>query len=100
MLSALSLGIIFYTAEEEPFMVFRPSDLVLIAVLGGLVFALFVAFAVACVRSYRRQPHPSALSKALLSTAMLWTALNLFYLGESIYGYFQDLVNPRFGPWR
>ena len=100
MLSALSVGIILYTATEEPFMVFRASDLVLIAVLGSVVFALFVAFAVACVRGYRRLPRPSTLAKLLLGGSVLWTTLNLLYLGGSIYGYFEDLVNPRFGPWR
>lgn len=99
-LSALSLVILIYTSSEEPFHVFRWSDLFLVAVLGGIVFALFVSFAVAAVRGYRRSPHPGALAKLFVCASVLWTAINLFYLGFFIYGYFQDLTNPNFGPWR
>ncbi len=99
-LSALSIVIILYTASAEPFTVFRSSDLVLIGVLGAIVSALFVSFAVACVRGYLRVPRPSRLAKVLVCASVLWTAINLVCLGISIRAYFQDLTNPNFGPWR
>jgi len=95
----LSAVIVLHTANEEPFTVFRWSDLAVIA-LGGLVFALFVGFAVAGVRRYLSTPPPTALARLAVGASLIWTAINLFYLGVSICGYFQDLTNPQFGPWR
>lgn len=100
LLSALSFPLVLYAAREEPFFVFRWSDLVLIMGLGTLVCATFVGWGVACVRGYRRTARRGALAKLLVCSSVLWTAINLFYLGTAIYGYPQDLTNPNFGPFR
>ena len=94
-LSALSFAIVFYTASEEPFVALRWSELSLIFGLGAPVFALFVVWAAACVRSFRH-----AGRMAPLCASVLWAAINLLYLGESIYSYAEDLANPDFGPLR
>ena len=94
-MSLLSFVLLLFTASEEPFFVFRWSELGLVVGVGGVVFVLFGIWAVACVREFRRSPRRSALGKGLVSACVLWAALNLFYLGSSVYGYGQDLTNPR-----
>lgn len=94
-LSAVSFTILVYMASEEPFFAFRSSDCLLIVGGGSVVCALFVVWAGACVRHLRRSARPRGII-ALYSTAcVLWTVLNLFYVGSMIYGYRQDLTNPR-----
>jgi hypothetical protein len=94
-LSSASFLVVLFTASEEPFFVFRWSELVLVVGLGGGVLVLFVLWALACVREFRHSPRRSALGTVLVSACLLWTALNLFYLGESVYGYGQDMTDPR-----
>lgn len=91
-LSALSFALVFYSACEEPYPVFRWSDFALNVVLGTVLCALFAAWVVACVRRLRRAPR-RALGKWLASACVLWTGINLFYLATMVYGYAQDLTN-------
>jgi hypothetical protein len=95
VLSAFSFALFVYTAGAEPYIYFRWSDLALNCGLGAILFVLFVAWAVACVRSFQRSASRGSLAKALLCASLLWTAINLFYLGNVISGYPQDMNNPR-----
>lgn len=95
VLSALSFTILVYMASEEPFLAFRPSDCLLICGVGGLVCVLFVVWAVACVRHLRRTPRPRGIIALYATACVLWTVINLFYLGTMISGYRDDLNNPR-----
>ena len=99
VLSALSFATVLYTAGAEPFLVFRWFDLVLNVGLGTLLFALFAIWAARCVR-HLRTPHPSAGRTLLACACVLWTAVNLFYLGTTVYGYGQDMTNPTLHPVR
>jgi hypothetical protein len=93
VLSALSFALVLYTAAEEPYVWFRWCDLVLNVVLGALLMAAFATWAILCVRRLRAQR--SSVGRTLLAGAcVLWTAINLLYLGEMIYGYGQDMRNP------
>jgi uncharacterized membrane protein YfcA len=98
VLSALSLALVLHTASEEPYFVFRVSDFVENVVLGVLLCALFAAWAGACVRYAMRAPR--ALRTLFATACVLWTVINLFYLGTMIYGYHQDLNNPLLHPGR
>jgi len=93
-LSTLSFALVLYSASEEPFTAFRWSDFALNVVCAGAVFVLFASWAVACVQYLRSALHRSAFAKVLTCAAVLWTAINLLYLGQSIYGYVEDLRNP------
>ena len=93
-LSGLSYALVAYAAGAEPFIVFRWSDLVLNVGLGTVLFALFAACCVACLRNYRNAPRRRTIAKGLLGVSVVWAALNLFYLGATIYGYAQDMNNP------
>lgn len=95
VLSAGSCALVLYTGGAEPFIVFHWSDLALNVGLGTVAFALFTSWAVACVRNYRRAPRRRALATGLLCASVLWSAINLFYLGATIYGYAVDMNNPR-----
>jgi hypothetical protein len=90
-LSGSSFVLCLYTAEVEPFVVFRWSDLALNLGLGAMLFVLFAAWAFAGVRTFRRAPRRSSLFTVVLGASLLWTAINLFYLGNVIYGYAWDL---------
>jgi len=94
VLSAVSFALVFYAAGEEPFVFFRWSELALNVGLCGVVFALFASWGVACVRNFQRTPSRTVLGTVLLCASVSWTALNLFYLGSSVYGYAQDMTNP------
>lgn len=94
VLSALSFLVVFYAAAEEPFLVFRWSDFALNVGLGTVIFVAFASWGVACVRSFRRSPRRSLGTVLLVCACALWTAMNLFYLGNVIYGYRQDMTNP------
>jgi len=67
-------------------------------VLGALLCAAFTAWAVVCVRRLPRAPPARGLGTSLACACLLWTAINLFYLGNMVYGYAQDLTNPRLHP--
>ena len=95
VLSALSFVVVQYTASEEPFFVFHWPDLLLIGGLGGLVFVLLASWAVASVRYLRRPPRRGWFGTALVSACLLWTGMNLLYLGYSINAYRADLNDPR-----
>jgi multisubunit Na+/H+ antiporter MnhB subunit len=95
VLSALSFALVLCSASEEPFFSFRCSELALNVVLAGLVFVLFASWAVACLLYFRSEPGRGWLARLLVGACVLWSAINLFYLGTSIYGYRQDLRNPR-----
>ncbi len=99
-LSALSFQLVLYTASEEPFSIFRWSDLTLIVGLGALVCVLFAVWAIACVRRFQRAARRRPRATVWVCATVLWTAINLFYLGDSMYAYVEDLRNPLFGPWR
>jgi hypothetical protein len=58
-------------------------------------FLAFASWGVACVRHVRRSARRGWLAKLLVCACLLWTALNLFYLGSTVYGYEQDMTNPR-----
>lgn len=93
-LSGLSYALVAYSADAEPFIVFRWSDLALNVGLGTVLFALFAAWGVACLGNYRDAPRRRTRAKGLLGASIVWAALNLFYLGATIYGYAQDMNNP------
>ena len=95
VLSALSFLVVFYSAAEEPFLAFRWCDFALNVGLGMVIFVAFASWGVACVRHFRRLAGRSWLAKLLVCACVLWTALNLFYLGTSVWGYAQDMSNPR-----
>ena len=95
LLSALSFTILFYMASEEPFLAFRLSDCLVICGVGGLVCVMFVVWAVACVRHLRRTRRPRGVIALYATACVLWTVINLFYLGSMISGYREDLNNPR-----
>ncbi|HET7538452.1 MAG TPA: hypothetical protein VFK05_01225 [Polyangiaceae bacterium] len=99
VLSALSYALVLYTAGKEPYFAFRCCDLVLNVVLGAVLCAAFAAWAIACIRRLRAR-HGSAVRTLLLCACVLWTAINLLYLGNMIYGYGQDMSNPRLHPPR
>lgn len=99
VLSALSFALVLYAAGEEPFFVFRWCDLALNVLAGAVVFVLFATWAVLCVRKFRAPP-VSTRRTLFACACVLWTAINLFYLGGMIYGYGQDMTHPQFGPWR
>jgi len=94
VLSAVSFVLVFYSAGAEPFISFRWSEFALNVGLGMVIFLLFASWGVACVRSFRAAPRRS-LGTVLLCASVLWTAINLFYLGSAVYGYEQDMTNPR-----
>ena len=94
VLSAVSIPLVVHAAGEEPYFVFRVSDFVENVVAGVLLCGLFVAWAVACVRYAMHAPR--ALRTLFATACMLWTVINLFYLGTMIHGYKQDLSNPFF----
>jgi len=94
LLSAASLALVVYSASAEPFVSFQWSEFALNVGLGLVIFLLFASWGVACVRSLRKAPRRS-LGSVLLGACVLWTAVNLFYLGSTIYGYGQDMTNPR-----
>lgn len=95
VLSALSFALVLYTAGAEPYIDFRWSDLALNVGLGTILFASFAVWGVACTRNFQRAPRRSSLLKVLLCASLLWAAINLFYLGNTIYGYAEDMRNPR-----
>jgi len=95
VLSAVSCALVFYTAGAEPYIFFRWSDFVLNVALGAVVFVLFVTWGISCVRTVWRTPRRGALAATLVCASVLWTAINLFYLSGVVYGYTQDLRNPR-----
>jgi len=95
LLSALSLALVLYSGSAEPFIVFRWYELVLIGGIGTIVVLLFAGWAVALVRGFIRAPRRSPRTTVLACASILWTGINLFYLGDSIRGYAQDLRNPR-----
>lgn len=94
VLSVLSFLLVFYTAGEEPYLVFRWPDCALNVGVGAILFVAFAAWGFACVRHFQRLPRRSWLAKALVCACLLWSAINLFYLGNVIYGYRQDMTNP------
>lgn len=96
VLSAVSVALVVHTAGEEPYFVFRASDFVLNVVVGSLLCGLFAVWAFACVRYARRAPR--ALRTLFATACVLWTVINVFYLGTMIYGYEQDLTNPLLHP--
>jgi 4-hydroxybenzoate polyprenyltransferase len=55
----------------------------------------FAAWAFASLRDFQRAASRNSLAKVLLCASLLWAAINLFYLGNSIYGYAADMRNPR-----
>jgi len=95
LLSALSLALVLYSGSAEPFIVFRWYEFVLIGGIGTIVVLLFAGWAVALVHGFISAPRRSALTTVLACASILWTGINLFYLGDSIRGYAQDLRNPR-----
>ncbi|HEX2669936.1 MAG TPA: hypothetical protein VHM25_03635 [Polyangiaceae bacterium] len=97
-LSALSIALVVHTANEEPYFVFRASDFVENVVGGVLLCVLFTAWAVASVRYALLAPR--ALRTLFATACVLWTVINLFYLGTMVYGYQQDLSNPLLHPLR
>lgn len=98
VLSAASIALVVHTAGEEPYFVFRAPDFVENVIIGVLLCALFIAWAVACVRYALRAPR--ALRTLFATACVLWTVINLFYLGTTVYGYEQDLNNPLLHPAR
>ena len=98
VLSAVSIALVVHTAGEEPYFTFRTSDFVENVVVGGLLCVLFTAWAVACVRYALLAPR--ALRTLFATACVLWTVINLFYLGTMVYGYHQDLNNPLLHPLR
>jgi hypothetical protein len=95
VLTAVSIVLVVHTAGEEPYVVFRASDFVENVIGGGLLCVLFAAWAIACVRYALLAPR--ALRTLFATGCVLWTVINLFYLGTMVYGYHQDLNNPLFG---
>jgi uncharacterized membrane protein YbhN (UPF0104 family) len=97
LLSIVSFAIVLYTGSAEPFIVFSWPDLVLLGAVGLVGVTLCVGFtiwAVACVRHARRVPRARSSRRLLSMACVLWTAINLFYLGTMVYGCAQDLSNP------
>jgi hypothetical protein len=98
-LSAASVGLVFYGANEEPFLRFRWLDAVAFFGVGpalALGFVLWeIAWLDACARVSRKS---AALALSVLS--LLWVGLNLLYLALCVAGYAWDLRDPRFGPLR
>ena len=90
VLSAATLWIFHFIATEEPFAVYRRSDFALVVGLGTITFVLFVGWAIACVYNFR---HASSTSSApiIVFASVLWTVINLVFLGGSIDFYKDDL---------
>jgi hypothetical protein len=96
LLSASSFALFYYCAREEPFVVFRWRDGLVIAGLGAVLMALLAAWAVACIVASRRGSSDPTLAKVLACAAVLWSAMNLFGLTQLMRGYYEDLHNPRY----
>lgn len=102
-LSACSLAIVLYSANAEPFVVFGGWDLASAGLLSALAAGACVAFTIwvaACVLYLRPVSLARASRAGLALSCLIWTALNLFYLGTTAYGIVQDLNNPYLPRWR
>lgn len=86
VLSAASLVVVIQGANDEPYMAYRRSDVVVQVGVATALIVLWCCFASAAALLVATRKLPAAWAALLL-----WAAVCVFYLSFSPVGYLQDL---------